>query len=303
MEIKWIEAFVALADEHHFGRAAGRVGVGQSGFSQMIRKLEAEVGTSLFERSTRAVAITPAGEAMLPYAKRMLWELRSATGAALSSDHEVRGTLSLGFAGIDGLNIIPRFIRELRARHPRLRLDLHSPMVTGVSIARVKEGSLDFAFVGLEAPPEDLAHMVIGRERVGVVLPLDHRLAREELVDVSALADETFIAAPAQGGSAIQNVARAAVSRAGFEPIIGEETNDPSVRLTLVAAGLGVSFAMMSSQRLLPPGAVIIPVEPALFFNHAVVWASENPPPSVLAAVSALEHLVPGAGRGDPIPE
>ena len=84
-EIRWLEAFVAVAEELHFGRAALRLHTSQSPLSQTIRKLEADLGTRLFERNTRSVALTPAGYALLPRAYRVLHEMRLADGTAAST--------------------------------------------------------------------------------------------------------------------------------------------------------------------------------------------------------------------------
>lgn len=72
MEIRWLQAFVAVAEELHFGRAAARLQMAQSPLSQTVRKLEKDIGVPLFERSTRSVALTSAGHTFLPHAYRIL---------------------------------------------------------------------------------------------------------------------------------------------------------------------------------------------------------------------------------------
>ena len=99
MEIRWLEAFVAVAEELHFGRAATRLHMAQSPLSQTIRKLERDMGVPLFDRSTRSVDLTAAGRSLLPHAYRALEELEVARQAARASVGTVYGHLAVGFTG------------------------------------------------------------------------------------------------------------------------------------------------------------------------------------------------------------
>lgn len=85
METRWLHAFVAVAEELHFGRAASRLQMAQSPLSQMIRKLEKDIGVKLFERSTRSVALTSGGHAFLPHAYRVIENMETARHATRAS--------------------------------------------------------------------------------------------------------------------------------------------------------------------------------------------------------------------------
>src|SRR3954468_19079204 len=100
MEIRWIQAFVAVAEELHFGRAAVRLQMAQSPLSQTIRKLERDLGTPLFERSTRSVSLTAAGQAFLPHARAVLEEVETARRATRASAGGVYGRVVIGFSGV-----------------------------------------------------------------------------------------------------------------------------------------------------------------------------------------------------------
>lgn len=100
VEIRSLEAFIAFAEELHFGRAARRIHMAQSPLSQVIRKLEREIGTSLFDRGNRTVALTAAGHALLPHARKVVEEVDLGKRATVASSGELYGTVAIGFSGV-----------------------------------------------------------------------------------------------------------------------------------------------------------------------------------------------------------
>ena len=119
MEIRWLEAFVAVAEELHFGRAATRLRLAQSPLSQTIRKLEKDLGMALFDRNTRSVSLTPAGQALLPHAHRVFEELELGRQAVRATSGAVYGSLSIGFSGALNHLTLPPLTRAVRQRYPR----------------------------------------------------------------------------------------------------------------------------------------------------------------------------------------
>src|SRR6478735_2925413 len=99
MEIRWLEAFIAVAEELHFSKAANRLNLAQSPLSQTIRRLERDLGTTLFDRNTRSVTLTPAGQALLPYARRVFADIELGRQAARARDGVVHGTGSSSWRG------------------------------------------------------------------------------------------------------------------------------------------------------------------------------------------------------------
>ena len=289
MEIRWLEAFVAVAEELHFGRAAARLRLAQSPLSQTIRRLERELGVTLFDRSTRSVALTPAGAALLPHAHRVFEELERGRQATRAVSGVVYGTVRIGFSGALNHRTLPPLTRAVRRRYPDVTLTLVGRVLTRDGVAQIEQGALDLAFVALPLDPSPVVRTrLIAREPLGVALPVDHPLAGAEALDLADLADDGFVALPAEAGSGLQETALRACVDAGFRPRVVQEITDPFMILTLVAAGVGVALVSAEVADVMPSGAVFVPLRGApAHLDHALAWSVDNPSP-VLAAVLAV---------------
>lgn len=165
---------LAVAETMSFTRAAERCLVVQSALSHQIARLERELGARLFERTTRRVRLTPAGEAFLPAARQCLAAAERAADEVAAAVGEVRGQLRVGVISSVAAVDIPRTLRDFRGRYPRVRVSLR----VGASeelVERVGEGDVQVAFLGLPttARPQGVEAHVIGRDRlVAVVSPI-----------------------------------------------------------------------------------------------------------------------------------
>lgn len=294
MEIRWVEAFVAVAEELHFARAAARLQLAQSPLSQTIRKLERELGTALFDRSTRSVALTPAGRAFLPHAYRVFEELELGRQATRATDGMVYGTVSIGFSGALNHHTLSPLTRAVRQRYPGVTLSLTGRVMTREGVEQVERGGLDIAFVGLPTDPSPVRTRLVAREPLGIVLPVDHPLADESAVDLADAADDGFITTPDSAGSALQQLAMQACVRAGFRPRVIQEVTDPFLILTLVSAGMGVALMASSAAEITPAGAVFRPLraEPT-WMQHGIAWLDENPSPVLRAVLDVAREVLP----------
>jgi DNA-binding transcriptional LysR family regulator len=299
VETRLLQAFVAVAEELHFGRAAVRLHMAQSPLSQVIRRLEKEIGTPLFDRNTRTVSLTAAGHALLPHAYRVLEELDLAKQAAVASAGAVYGSLSIGFTGALNHRTLPPLTRAVRQRYPDVTLTLMGRVMTREGVEQVESGALDLSFVGLPLEPTRLRTRLIGREPFGAVVPSDHRLAGEQQIDLAELAEDGFITTPARAGSALQDAAMRACVDAGFRPRIVQEITDPYMILTLVSAGVGVALMIESVAGILPSGAVYLPLrgEPT-YMNHGLAWSPDNPSPVLRAVLEVAEEVLPTPADG-----
>src|ERR1700754_3031896 len=184
MNLQQVRYAVALADELHFGRAARRAGVHQPPFSQQIRKLEDELGVTLFERSTRHVGLTPAGEAFVTEARRALTHVESAARAAGRVGRGETGRLMVGFVGSAVNLTLPPVLRRFRSRYPGVDLELRE-LTTAQQVEELVQGRLDVGV--LRAPiagprQTSLTMITLVRERFVVALPIRHPLSARENV-------------------------------------------------------------------------------------------------------------------------
>lgn len=295
MELRHLAAFVAVAEELHFGRAAERLHVAQSPLSRRIRTLEDELGAQLFERSTRSVALTAQGDALLEHARRLLDEAALAERAVRAAGHGEVGRVSIGFAGASSYDVLPLLTRAVTSELAGIELVLRGQTYSGQALNDVADGRLDIGFAAVPVRT-GLDARVVRLERIVVALPDRHRLAGQESVALAELASEPFVSFPAAGGSAVRDAAHRACFDAGFTPRIAQEAPDSYTMLTLVGAEVGVALMVSSAQRIHTGHVVFRPLSdepPAL--PIALAWRADNPSRALRAVLDVAERVLPTA--------
>jgi LysR family hydrogen peroxide-inducible transcriptional activator len=174
--LRQLEYLVAVAELRSFHRAARACGVSQPGLSAQIRQLELLLDARLFERDRRRVLVTPAGEALLPRARRVLAEAQGLVEAAHALQHPLSSPLRVGVIPTISPYLLPRVLPRVRRRHPKLQLRLHEAP-TGALVERLERGELDLLVVALEAPLAGLETLPLFRDPFVAAFPPGHRLA------------------------------------------------------------------------------------------------------------------------------
>ncbi|MEU2409035.1 LysR family transcriptional regulator [Streptomyces rubiginosohelvolus] len=294
MELRHLNAFLAVAEELHFGRAAKRLQMAQPPLSQQIRQLEKELGVQLFHRNTRSVRLTSAGESFLEPVRTVLDDLDTAVRAARSAGIGEYGRVTIGFAGASSHETLPRLTRAVRAAHPGLELVMTGQTYANTALSRVADGSLDLGFVRLPVTRPGVAHRVIDEEELVCALPSDHPLARRETVPLDVLAGEPFVSFPANSGSTVRDAMTQACESAGFTPRIVQEAPDSYTILALVAAGVGVTLTVTSVQHIQQNGLVYRPLAgPTVRLRAALAWRADNPSAALRAVLAVAEEALP----------
>jgi len=245
-------AFVAVAEELHFGRAAERLNMTQPPLSRQVQKLERAVGVQLFERDNRRVVLTEAGHAFLGEARRLLTLVETAGDLARRVDQGAAGTLRLGFTAVSAIRTLGPFLRRVSDELPEVDVILHE-RVTSAQIDGLLHGELDLA---LARPPYDaqlLDSLVVAREPLCAVLPVGHPLAALErpLNAADFAAEELISYDPDRAGYFHELTVR---FLAGSQHRITQRVQQVLTVVLLVAARRGVALVPESARDLGVPG-------------------------------------------------
>lgn len=262
IELRHLRYFLAVGEELHFGRAAERAGVAQPALSQQIKRLEAEVGTPLFLRTTRAVELTAAGEALRPHALRALAEVEEGTRAAERASRGEIGHLTVGFIETAAGALIPAAVRRFRAERPDVALTLRE-LAVDVQLQDLRSGKLD---VGIVRPPidsEDLVVEAVAEDRLLAAVPATHPLAGRRRISATTLAGEPLIALAREVVPGLYDQVIALLAGQGATAQITQEATSIQAVLGLVAAGLGITVLPASVRSLSRDGVAFVALAPS----------------------------------------
>jgi DNA-binding transcriptional LysR family regulator len=241
MELRQLETFVAVAEEGSFTRAARRLNVVQSAVSAAVRRLERELDSQLFERTTHRVGLTDAGAALLPEARRTLAAAAAAREAVDEVRGGLRGTVVLGAMQAQAMRALTlaQLIAAFRVQHPDVEVLLRQAGSFEMAAA-VRDGRLDLAFVGIGRAPAGVTLIQLAREPMQLVCSTAHPLARRQSVELDALVGEPFAELPQGWGTRVAT--DAAFAAAGLARNVAYEINDTASIFDFVRQGLTVAI-------------------------------------------------------------
>jgi DNA-binding transcriptional LysR family regulator len=239
MQTHQLRYFVAVAEQRHFTHAARDLGVAQPSVSKQIRKLEEELGAPLFHRMKGNVALTPAGEALLPWARRALGDLDAAASEVRELTELRRGRLALGATPSLSTSLLPRALARFHETYPGVEL-VASEAGSRDLVSALEQGALDLALVILPLRHEVLETTPLFREELVVAVPPEHPLASRRTVAIADLRGVPMVMF--REGYDLRSSTFAACRRAGFEPTLAVDGAEMDGVLRMSAAGLGVAI-------------------------------------------------------------
>ena len=268
--LRQVEAFLAVADERHFGRAAERLRVSPPWLSQAVRDLERALGVQLLARTTRTVALTDAGAIFASLAGRAVRDLETAVASVAGRGRGPQRAITLGYTIGAGLDIVPDLLRTFAARHPDVTVTTRE-FDFGDPAAGLREREVDIAVV---RPPIGLSGLVsidlLTEPRVAC-LPQGHPLAGRASVHVEDLLGEPIIAAPLSPGP-WRDYWILADHRASPALVVAEAPTFEA-ELHLIARGVGISVSAMTAARWYRrPGVAFVPIADLEPCHVALAW-------------------------------
>ena len=283
-----LRAFAVLATELNFRRAAEILFISQPALSQSIKQLERAVGVPLLTRSTRHVALTPAGADFAAKVRPALAAIDDAMTSAQRWADGTNGVLRIGYLIGAALELLPKLLREFADLYPGVRVEIVEHDFSDPS-AGLASKSVDLAVV---RPPIDVANielLEISQEGWVACLPTDHRLASRRRVKLAALLNEPIIAAPASAGRwrdywIAQQYRDKAVAEVSAEAATFE------AEFTAVAQGKGISITVATAARYFKrPGVAFVSISDAPMCSVALAWPSSDAAPAVAHFVRMAE--------------
>jgi DNA-binding transcriptional LysR family regulator len=293
MELRHLRYFAAVAETCHFGRAADQLLVAQPALSYAIRQLEDELDVTLFNRTTRQVSLTPAGDFLKAEAIRILAGVDDAERGVRRIASGRSGLLRVGLTGTAAFSHLPRLARMVRQELPDVAMEIQADMLTPMQCEHLRSGTLDIGVLRPPAVGDDIELRTIDREPLVLAVSADHRLAVEPVVSLTDLRSEPFVAY-ASRDSAVNDAVLRSCKRVGFVPHREHAAPGTAVLLALVAAGFGVAVLPASVRALPLQGIVFRDLTDGGSIELALAWRRAGDNPVVEAVVNVLASaLVP----------
>lgn len=296
MELRHLRAFLAVAEELHFGRAASRLRIAQPALSQQVKQLEQDLGAVLLERTTRQVRLTGTGAAFVGHARRVLDDIERARESVLLTECGERGEIHVGVTGAITWRLLPRVARTYRERYPLVRMELHPARFSSAQVGALYDGQIDVGFLRTPVPPGPLTSRIILNEALVAVLPEGHPLAHHREVALAELSDENFVSYPSMQGSTLRDAAVHACWSAGFTPRVVQEAPDTHTVVALVSAAVGVALLPASAETLQFEGVVFAPIagDVDVRVPIALAWRRNDRSPVLARFLAIAEEVLPG---------
>ncbi|MFW2590180.1 LysR substrate-binding domain-containing protein [Sagittula sp. SSi028] len=297
MDLTHLRCFIAAAEELHFGRAAQRLEMLPASLGRQIRQFETHLSVRLFQRTTRAVTLTEAGQAILEDARALVTAAESLEQKARSAAVGGQRTLRVGAIDSAAAGLMPQLLKLIRAEQPGLDIQLIEQKTIHL-LPKLLSGSIDLAFC---RPPDVRDPRVVFRtlfhESAVVALPNGHRLADQTCIDITDLTDEPLIVPDRRSRPHSHDLTIKLFVDAGLTARIAQVAEEKHTIVNLVSAGTGLAIVPRWTSRLQVPGVSFVPLSLPEGMVHsklilAVAWTRGTRDPMRDRFLDVLErHL------------
>jgi DNA-binding transcriptional LysR family regulator len=273
-----LRLFLHVVETGHFRLSAERLGVAQSQVSRAIARMEADLGAQLLHRNRKAVSTTDAARALIPSIKKMLAAAGQLQSEAKIASRDQLKTIVIGAPStIPVISTCSRIIRSFCRANPECRI-----VVKELSLRQKIEGLLDgsldvgFSILPMRLKPANIRVEAIQSEPLLLAMPDDHPLSKRDVVPMISLKQQPFIVYSPEQGGGISDLTLEVCTRAGFQPIVSQVAFLIPIAVSLVAAGLGVTFVPASVAAMKVPGVVYRSIDDQRAITKLVLLSRRN---------------------------
>jgi DNA-binding transcriptional LysR family regulator len=286
MEMRELRSFVLLGQQLHFGRAARLLNLSQPALTKQIRRIEEDLGCSLFQRGKHGTKLTSAGELFLEEAKPIVSGFDQLIAAGRRLARGGSGRLRIGF-GFHTFELVPRLIARLRQLAPSVEISLRD-MSTAEQTEGLRAGRIDAGFV--RAPvSKEFETMPVIKDRLALVSSTDSRLP--EKATLKDCVEEPFILISNERSQTFRRHVIALCAKYGFYPRTIQDTNEVTTSLALVRANLGVALIPQSFGTAHIPGVRLHELEdPAASWAVSAAWRRDDTNPVLRRFIDLLRE-------------
>lgn len=285
-DLKLLRYFLAVAEELHFGRAAARLNMSQPPLSLHIKELETQLGTPLFVRHSRSVALTHAGKILMEESRRLLAMANASLARVEQIGRGEGGRIELGVVGTAMWGRMRPVMHAFLGDNPNVDVQFREKS-PGMQLALLERHELD---AGIWRMALDLPTGMVGirlhQAAFLVAMPQDSPLASWSAIPLEALRNEYFVTLPSvhSDWSFLQRVCR----EAGFSPMIIREAVEPQTVLAMISMGLGVTLMADSYAQMQWPGVVFRPLKEPIPADLYIVYQPTHTTPTAMRLIKAL---------------
>ncbi|MUM19007.1 LysR family transcriptional regulator [Mycobacterium sp. CBMA271] len=265
------EWYITLAELQNVTAAAAQLRLAQPTLTRMLARLERRLDVQLFDRHGKRLALNPFGRIFYQHARRAQMELDSARRAIADLANPAEGEIRLGFLHTFGPTLVAGLIASFAETSPHVRFVLEQG-AAGSLDDLVANGDLDVAIVSPRPRRPNLSWRNLFRQRLGVAVPIDHRLASAEEVTMFDLADESFVGM--HPGFGMRRILEELCAAAQFQPNIVLESSNLTTLAGLVAAGLGITVLPVDGSTYPPELRMLRLVDADAHRDVGIIWSS-----------------------------
>lgn len=278
MELHQLRCFLAVADTLHFGQAAQRLDMLPSALGRHIRLLEESLGTRLFTRSTRRVALTESGILLRDEARKLLAHADALMLQFRQHSRRSQPVLRIGAIDSAAVGLLPQLLQFFRLKYPDIEIEIYEDKTVHL-LPKIISGRLDMAFIRPPAVMDPaIAQQFLCFEPGVVAVPESHAFANKASIAIEELATMPMIVPERRSRPHSYDMTIKLFQQAGIEATITQVANEKQTIINLVAAGMGMAIVPLWISRFAVSGVKFLPLKPAAVngLPLSVVWLQER---------------------------